>query len=138
MVERVAPNESRAAPPLYTQQHTRHDGGMTPRSTRPGTGTGTGAGAGPTPEPAPVVVALPDSSGVDDLRPAGEDWPAGIELAPCGAVLDAALASGSIDTLRSLLANNTDSIATALSAPVQVQREALYPVTSFGSAMICA
>ena len=49
MVERVAPNESRAAPPLYTQQHTRHDGGMTPRSTRPGTGTGAGAGAGPTP-----------------------------------------------------------------------------------------
>lgn len=42
---------------------------------------------------APVVVGLPDSAGVDDLRPVGEDWPAGSELAPGGAVLDTALAS---------------------------------------------
>ena len=49
--------------------------------------------------------------------------------------IDEALASGDIETLRSLLSNNAESIATALSAPVQVQREALFPVDSFGSAM---
>ena len=49
--------------------------------------------------------------------------------------IDNALATGDIDTLRSLLANNASSIATALSAPVQIQREALYPVNNFGSAM---
>lgn len=40
-----------------------------------------------------LVTALPAAAGVDDLRPAGEDWPAGHELAPAGATLDAALAS---------------------------------------------
>lgn len=49
--------------------------------------------------------------------------------------IDTALASGDIETLRALLANNADSIAAALSAPVQIHREALYPVDNFGSAM---
>lgn len=49
--------------------------------------------------------------------------------------IDTALASGNIETLRALLTNNADSIATALSAPIQVKREVLFPVDNFGSAM---
>ena len=49
--------------------------------------------------------------------------------------IDTALASGDIETLRSLLSNNAGTIATALSAPVQIQREVLFPVDNFGSAM---
>ena len=49
--------------------------------------------------------------------------------------IDAALASGDVGTLRSLLANDAESIAAALSAPVQIQRKALFPVDNFGSAM---
>ncbi|MDX2357911.1 NTP transferase domain-containing protein [Dietzia sp. PP-33] len=48
-------------------------------------------GSGP-----PVVGALPAAAGVDDLRPVGEDWPAGHELAPAGTTLDAALASAGL------------------------------------------
>ncbi|TCJ79357.1 UNVERIFIED_ORG: molybdopterin biosynthesis enzyme [Dietzia maris] len=44
----------------------------------------------------PVVTALPGGDGVNDLRPVGEDWPVGHELAPAGAVLDAALASAAL------------------------------------------
>lgn len=40
-----------------------------------------------------TVAALPAADGINDLRPTGEDWPAGHELAPAGATLDAALAS---------------------------------------------
>ena len=42
------------------------------------------------------VTALPGADGVDDLRPTGEDWAAGHELAPEGATLDAALASAAL------------------------------------------
>jgi len=49
--------------------------------------------------------------------------------------IDGALASGNLETLRTLLASNTESLAMALSAPVQIQREALFPVDNFGSAM---
>ncbi|WP_216693360.1 NTP transferase domain-containing protein [Dietzia psychralcaliphila] len=43
-----------------------------------------------------VVTALPEAAGVDDLRPVGEDWPAGHELAPAGVALDPALASAAL------------------------------------------
>ncbi|WP_314037658.1 NTP transferase domain-containing protein [Dietzia sp. CH92] len=43
-----------------------------------------------------VLAALTGADGVDDLRPVGEDWPTGHELAPEGAVLDAALASAAL------------------------------------------
>lgn len=43
-----------------------------------------------------LVTALPDADGVDDLRPIGEDWPAGHVLADAGTVLDAALASAAL------------------------------------------
>lgn len=43
-----------------------------------------------------LVTALPDADGVNDLRPVGEDWPAGHVLAPAGTELDAALASAAL------------------------------------------
>lgn len=49
--------------------------------------------------------------------------------------VDEALAKGDSETLRSLLSNNVEDIATAVSTPVQIQREALFPVKNFGSAM---
>lgn len=39
------------------------------------------------------VHALPAADGVDDLRPVGEDWPAGEQLVPAGAAVDAAARS---------------------------------------------
>lgn len=65
----------------------------------------------------------------DKLRMAAQDM---TNLADS---IDAALASGDIDTLRELLSDNSEAIAAALSAPVQIQREALFPVDNFGSAM---
>lgn len=49
--------------------------------------------------------------------------------------IDAALAMGDSETLRSLLQNSTEDLAAALAAPVQVERHALFPVDNFGSAM---
>ncbi|EYT61971.1 molybdopterin biosynthesis protein [Dietzia sp. UCD-THP] len=43
-----------------------------------------------------VVTALPRAAGQNDLRPAGEDWAAGHELADAGATLDPALASAAL------------------------------------------
>ena len=48
---------------------------------------------------------------------------------------ESALNSGDVDTLRSLLEGEPDELAGALAAPVQVERTALYPCDSFGSAM---
>ncbi|WP_255583374.1 NTP transferase domain-containing protein [Dietzia sp. ANT_WB102] len=53
--------------------------------------TVTRAAAGPD-----VVTASPDAAGVNDLRPVGEDWPVGHQLAAAGTVLDAALASAAL------------------------------------------
>lgn len=44
----------------------------------------------------PVVTARPEAGDTDDLRPVGEDWSAGHELAPAGTTLDAALASAAL------------------------------------------
>lgn len=52
--------------------------------------------AGDTSSAPALVTALSAAEGVDDLRPAGEDWPAGHTLAPEGATLDAALASAAL------------------------------------------
>ncbi|MET3860816.1 molybdopterin molybdotransferase [Dietzia sp. 2505] len=43
-----------------------------------------------------VVTALPEATGQDDLRPAGEDWTAGHELTEAGVTLDPALASAAL------------------------------------------
>lgn len=42
------------------------------------------------------VTALPEACETNDLRPVGEDWAAGFELAPAGTTLDAALASAAL------------------------------------------
>ena len=49
--------------------------------------------------------------------------------------IDAALASGDTETLRTLLQGDVDDLAQALAAPVQVERIALFPSENFGSAM---
>ena len=49
--------------------------------------------------------------------------------------VDDALASGNMELLRSLLQGNVDDLATALTAPVKVERVALFPAENFGSAM---
>ena len=49
-----------------------------------------------------------------------------------GQFLDA-LNSGNMDTVKDVLGNNTDSLAAALAAPVQVKRTAVFPVENFGS-----
>ena len=53
------------------------------------------ASAGTSDGPA-LVTALAAADGIDDLRPVGEDWPAGFALAPAGTVLDAALSSAAL------------------------------------------
>ena len=49
--------------------------------------------------------------------------------------VDAALNSGDVEKLRSLLKGNAGDLAAALTAPVQVERTALFPSENFGSAM---
>ena len=49
--------------------------------------------------------------------------------------VEGALNSGDVDTLRSLLQAEPGELAAALSAPVQVERTALYPCDGFGVAM---
>ncbi|WP_244192496.1 NTP transferase domain-containing protein [Dietzia lutea] len=59
--------------------------------------TGDTAAPGETAVPGDTVItASTGADGVDDLRPAGEDWPAGHALAAAGTVLDAALASAAL------------------------------------------
>lgn len=57
------------------------------------------------------------------------------ELRDLADSIDEALASGDMETLRSLLSGSAEDVAKALSAPVDVEREALFPVNNFGSAM---
>lgn len=49
--------------------------------------------------------------------------------------IDEALASGDPEQLREILGSDISSLAAALSAPVGIERTALYPVANFGSAM---
>ena len=49
--------------------------------------------------------------------------------------IDTALLSGDLDTVKAILQGDPAELATALSAPVQVERTALFPCANFGSAM---
>ncbi len=49
--------------------------------------------------------------------------------------VDSALVSGDMDKLREILGGDAKTLAQALAAPVSIQREAIYPVENFGSAM---
>lgn len=60
---------------------------------------------------------------------------AGQSMRNVASSIDAALSSGDMDTLKSLLAENSSDVATAISAPVHVDRQAIFPVDGFGSAM---
>ena len=51
------------------------------------------------------------------------------------AAVDEVLVSGDTTMLRSLLQGNAGVLASALTAPVQIERTALYPCENFGSAM---
>lgn len=67
----------------------------------PGSGDAAVPGGAPVPGDATapgdaVVTASAGAGGVNDLRPVGEDWPAGHALAADGTVLDAALASAAL------------------------------------------
>lgn len=57
------------------------------------------------------------------------------KLSDLAANMQEALASGNVELLREVLSGDTSALATAISAPVQLSREALFPVENFGSAM---
>lgn len=54
-------------------------------------------------------------------------------LSSFNGTLSDALNSGDMGTVKEVLGNNTDSLAAALAAPVQVKRTAVFPVKNFGS-----
>lgn len=58
---------------------------------------------------------------------------AGTALSSFNGTLSDALNSGNMGTVKEVLGNNTDSLAAALAAPVQVKRTAVFPVKNFGS-----
>lgn len=60
---------------------------------------------------------------------------AAAEMRELADAIDAALTAGDIDKLRNILAGNVGDLASALAAPVKIEREALFPVENFGSAM---
>ncbi|MBT1173396.1 YhgE/Pip domain-containing protein [Bifidobacterium sp. MA2] len=49
--------------------------------------------------------------------------------------IDEAMASGGVDTVRTLFSQPTDTIALALSTPVSMKRVAVYPIANNGSSM---
>lgn len=57
------------------------------------------------------------------------------KLAELSAAMKSALQSGDMDQLRAVLSSDTDALATALSAPVQLERNAVFPADNFGSQM---
>ncbi len=56
-------------------------------------------------------------------------------LAQLSQRMNEALAAGDIDALREIIGSDPTALASALSAPVQLDRHAIYPVDDFGSAM---
>ena len=56
-------------------------------------------------------------------------------LAQLSQRMNEALAAGDIDALREIIGSDPPALASALSAPVQLDRHAIYPVDDFGSAM---
>ena len=90
----------------------------------------------------PELSNLVDSAGtlLGDARAKVDDTTSKLHataqsLRDLGDKIDAALASGDLETLRSLLQGNVGDLAAALAAPVQVERTAVFPVDNFGSAM---
>ncbi len=69
------------------------------------------------------------------LSAADELADSGAELNDLSQRIDEALATGDSQTLRQVIGQDPSALAQALSAPVQLDRHAVYPVNSFGSAM---
>lgn len=69
------------------------------------------------------------------LSAADELADSGVELSDLSRRIDEALATGDSQTLRQVIGQDPSALAQALSAPVQLDRHAVYPVNSFGSAM---
>ena len=65
----------------------------------------------------------------DNLRKAAQD------IESLGNTITKAITSGDVEALRSIIGSNPDALAQAISAPVQLQRNAVFPVENFGSAM---
>ena len=81
-----------------------------------------------------VSGALKDAQG--KLTGAADSLEASAQkLAALSGRIDAALASGDINALRAVFGSDPSTYAALISAPVQVSREAVYPVENFGSAM---
>lgn len=57
------------------------------------------------------------------------------KLSDMSSSITTALASGDLETLRKIIGSDPTALASALSAPVQLERSAVYPVENFGSAM---
>lgn len=57
------------------------------------------------------------------------------DLDSLAAEINAALVSGDADKLREVLSGDASSLASALAAPVELDRHVLFPVDNFGSAM---
>ncbi len=71
--------------------------------------------------------------GLDDA--AGQMEESGARLGKLSQDIASALASGDTEALREAIGSDPAALATALSAPVQLDRHAVYPVDNFGSAM---
>ena len=69
------------------------------------------------------------------LSAADELADSGAELGDLSRRIDEALATGDSQALRQEIGQDPSALAQALSAPVQLDRHAVYPVNSFGSAM---
>lgn len=69
------------------------------------------------------------------LSAADELADSGAELDDLSRRIDEALATGDSQALRQVIGQDPSALAQALSAPVQLDRHAVYPVNSFGSAM---
>ncbi len=79
--------------------------------------------------------SLLGQAGADIESAAGKLTEIGESLRGLADGIDEALASGNPDKLREILGSDISSLASALSAPVGIERTAVYPVANFGSAM---
>lgn len=71
--------------------------------------------------------------GLDDAADQMEE--SGARLTELSQDISKALASNDTEALRKVIGSDPSALATALSAPVQLDRHAVYPVENFGSAM---
>lgn len=71
--------------------------------------------------------------GLDDAADQMEE--SGARLTELSQDISKALASNDTEALRKVIGSDPSALATALSAPVQLDRQAVYPVENFGSAM---